>query len=104
MYREDLKLFDKANCFNPLEYINISGSTTVGGLEVSVDTTGSPMPGANGGSGGGSGGGSPPPPPPGPVAPLASAGGMLSDIAGSLGVSVGVATMLIVGLLVWKLK
>ena len=62
------------------------------------------MPGANAGNGGGSGGGSKPPPPPGPVAPLASAGGMLGNIAESLGVSVGVATMLVVGLLVWKLK
>jgi hypothetical protein len=103
MYREDLKLFTKANCWNPFDYIQVAGSTSIGGVDVSIDTN-SPMPGANGGSGGGSGGGSPPPPPPGPVAPLASAGGMLSDIARSLGVSVGVATMLIVGLLVWRLK
>ena len=104
MYREDLKLFNKANCYwNPLDYIQVAGSTSIGGIDVSIDT-GSPMPGANGGSGGGSGGGSPPPPPPGPVAALSNTGGMLSDIAGSLGVSVGVATLLIVGLLVWKLK
>jgi len=103
MYREDLKLFTKANCWNPMDFIQIAGSTNIGGVDVSIDT-GSPMTGANAGNGGGSGGGSPPPPPPGPVGPLASTGGMLSDIAGSLGVSVGVATMIIVGLLVWKLK